>query len=124
MGIFFQQHLNLIGFCHRGFRGTVIPHLVENTMSKTRGMHMCIFDELQVLWYLILFFSGLYGSLSLYWGYQTLVWNIDFVSSWKVPVGNYNLNYEIFSLHWRVVIHQECIIRYEIYMLYIYKSKI
>jgi hypothetical protein len=27
-------------------------------MSKTRGMHMCLFDELQVLWYLILFLFG------------------------------------------------------------------
>jgi hypothetical protein len=27
-------------------------------MSKDRGMHMCLFDELQVLWYLILFFFG------------------------------------------------------------------
>jgi hypothetical protein len=37
---------------------TVIPHLVENTMSKDRGMHMCLFGELQVLWYLILFLFG------------------------------------------------------------------
>jgi hypothetical protein len=45
------------------------------------------------------FFLGLYGSLSLYRGYQTLVFNTDFVSSGKVPSGNYNLNYEILSLH-------------------------
>jgi hypothetical protein len=31
---------------------------VENTMSKTHGMHMCLFGELQVLWYLILFLFG------------------------------------------------------------------
>jgi hypothetical protein len=37
---------------------TVIPHLVENTMSKDREMHMCLFGELQVLWYLILFLFG------------------------------------------------------------------
>jgi hypothetical protein len=37
---------------------TVIPHLVEITMSKTHGMHMCLFGELQVLWYLILFLFG------------------------------------------------------------------
>jgi hypothetical protein len=37
-------------------------------------------------------FSGLYGSLSLYRDYQTLVFNIDFVSSGKIPSGNYNLN--------------------------------
>jgi hypothetical protein len=37
-------------------------------------------------------FSGLYGSLSLYRGYQTLVFNTDFVSSGKVSSGNYNLN--------------------------------
>jgi hypothetical protein len=37
---------------------TVIPHLVENTMSKTRGMHMCLFGEHQVLWYLNLFLFG------------------------------------------------------------------
>jgi hypothetical protein len=43
----------------------------------------------------------LYGSLSLYRGYQTLVFNTDFVSSEKVPSRNYNLNYEIFSLHRR-----------------------
>jgi hypothetical protein len=62
-------------------------------MSKTRGMHMCLFSELQVLWYLILFlFLGMYGSPSLYRGYQTLVFNTDFVSSGKVPSGNYNLN--------------------------------
>jgi hypothetical protein len=37
---------------------TVIPHLMENTMSKDRGMHMCLFGELQVLWYLIFFLFG------------------------------------------------------------------
>jgi hypothetical protein len=37
-------------------------------------------------------FLGLYVSLSLYRGYETLVFNIDFVSSGKVPSGNYNLN--------------------------------
>jgi hypothetical protein len=37
-------------------------------------------------------FSGLYGSLSLYMGYKTLVFNTDFVSSGKVPFRNYNLN--------------------------------
>jgi hypothetical protein len=37
-------------------------------------------------------FSGLYGSLSLYKGYQILVFNTDFVSSEKVPSENYNLN--------------------------------
>jgi hypothetical protein len=44
-------------------------------------------------------FSGMYGSLSLYRGYQTLVFNTDFVSSGKVPSENYNLNQVIFSLH-------------------------
>jgi hypothetical protein len=52
------------------FENTVIPHLVEytsvNTLSKTRDMHMCLSNELQVLWYLILLLSGLYVSLSLY----------------------------------------------------------
>jgi hypothetical protein len=38
------------------------------------------------------FVSGLYGFLSLYRGYQTLVFNTDFVSSGKVPSGNDNLN--------------------------------
>jgi hypothetical protein len=37
-------------------------------------------------------FSGMYGSLSLNRGYQTLVFNTDFVSSEKVPSGNYNLS--------------------------------
>jgi hypothetical protein len=37
-------------------------------------------------------FSGLYGSLSLYRDYQTLVFNTDFISSRKVPSENYNLN--------------------------------
>jgi hypothetical protein len=37
---------------------TIIPHLVKNTMSKTRGMHMCLFSELQILWYLILYLFG------------------------------------------------------------------
>jgi hypothetical protein len=71
---------------------TVIPHLVENTMSKDRGMHMCVFDELQVLWYLILFLFESVWYLSLYMGYKTLVFNTDFVSSGKVPFRNYNLN--------------------------------
>jgi hypothetical protein len=35
---------------------------------------------------------GMYGSLSLNRGYQTLVFNIYFVSSGKVPSGYYNLN--------------------------------
>jgi hypothetical protein len=35
-------------------------------------------------------FSGLYGSLSLYRDYQTLVFNTDFISG-KVPSRNYNL---------------------------------
>jgi hypothetical protein len=69
-------------------------------------------------------FSGLYGSLSLYMGYQTFVFHTDFVSSGKVPCRNYNLNQEIFSLHKRVIIHQECIIQYKIYMVHIYNSKI
>jgi hypothetical protein len=69
-------------------------------------------------------FSGLYGSLSLYRDYQTLVFNTDFISSGKVPSRNYNLIYEVFSLHRRVFIRQDCIIRYEIYMLHIYNSKI
>jgi hypothetical protein len=69
-------------------------------------------------------FLGLYGSLSLYRDYQTLVFNTDFVSSGYVPSRNDSLNYEIFSLHRRVIIHQECIILYEIYMLHIYNSKI
>jgi hypothetical protein len=69
-------------------------------------------------------FLGLYGSLSLYRDYQTLVFNTDFVSSGKVPSRNYNLIYEIFSLYMRVLIRQECIIQYEIYMLHIYNSKI
>jgi sensor histidine kinase YesM len=69
-------------------------------------------------------FSGLYGSLSLYRGYQTLVFNTDFVSSGMVPSRNDNLNYEIFSLHRRVIIHQECIIWYEIYMLHVHNSNI
>jgi hypothetical protein len=51
-------------------------------------------------------FSGLYGSLSLYMGYQTLVFKTQTFSSRKVPSGNYNLNKEIFSLHRRVIIHQ------------------
>jgi hypothetical protein len=34
----------------------------------------------------------LYGSLSLYGGYQTLVFNTNLVSSRKVLSGNYNLN--------------------------------
>jgi hypothetical protein len=58
---------------------TVIPHLVENTMSKDRGMHMCLFGELQVLWYLILFLfrvcMGLYpfiGIIKLWCLTQTL----------------------------------------------------
>jgi hypothetical protein len=38
------------------------------------------------------FFLGLYGSLSFYIGYQTFVFNTDFVSSGKVPSRNYNLN--------------------------------
>jgi hypothetical protein len=38
------------------------------------------------------FFSGLYGSLSLYRSYQTLVFSIDFVSSEKVSSGKYNLS--------------------------------
>jgi hypothetical protein len=37
-------------------------------------------------------FSGMYGSLSLYMGYQTFVFNTNFVSSGKVPSRNYNLN--------------------------------
>jgi hypothetical protein len=37
-------------------------------------------------------FLGMYGSLSLYRSYQTLVFNTDFVSSGKVPSGNDNLN--------------------------------
>jgi hypothetical protein len=37
-------------------------------------------------------FSGMYGSLSLYRGYQTLVFNTDFVSSEKVLSRDYNLN--------------------------------
>jgi hypothetical protein len=36
-------------------------------------------------------FSGLYGSLSLYRDYQTLVFNTDFISSGKIPLRNYNL---------------------------------
>jgi hypothetical protein len=69
-------------------------------------------------------FLGLYGSLSLYRDYQTLVFNTDFISSGKVPLRNYNLIEEIFSLHRRVFIRQECIIRYKIYMLHIYISNI
>jgi hypothetical protein len=42
---------------------------------------MCLSGEHQVLWYLILFLSDLYGSLSLCRGYQTLVFNTNFVSS-------------------------------------------
>jgi hypothetical protein len=34
----------------------------------------------------------MYGSLSFYRGYKTLVFNTDFVSSGKVPSENYNLN--------------------------------
>jgi hypothetical protein len=49
-------------------------------------------------------FSGLYVSLSLYRDYQTLVFNTDFISSGKVPLRNYNLISEIFSLHRRVFI--------------------
>jgi hypothetical protein len=64
---------------------------------------------------------GLYPFI---WVIQTFVFNTDFVSSGKVPYRNYNLNYEIFSLHRRVIIHQECIIQYETYMLHIYNSKI
>jgi hypothetical protein len=44
-------------------------------------------------------FSGLYESLSLYMGYQTFVFNTNFVSFGKVPSRNYNINLEIFSLH-------------------------
>jgi hypothetical protein len=45
----------------------VIPHLVENTMSKDRGMHMCLFGELQVFWYLILFlFESVWVFIPLY----------------------------------------------------------
>jgi hypothetical protein len=36
-------------------------------------------------------FSGLYGSLSLYRDYQTLVFNTDFISCGKVPLRSYNL---------------------------------
>jgi hypothetical protein len=48
-------------------------------MSNTRGMHMCLFGELQVLWYLILFlfqvYMGLYpfiGVIKLWCSTQTL----------------------------------------------------
>jgi hypothetical protein len=69
-------------------------------------------------------FTGLYRSLSLYRDYQTLVFNTDFISSGNVPSRSYKLIYEIFSLHRRVFIRQECIIRYEIYMLHVDNSKI
>jgi hypothetical protein len=36
-------------------------------------------------------FSGLYGSLSLYRDYQSLVFNTDFISSGKVSLRNYNI---------------------------------
>jgi hypothetical protein len=36
----------------------IIPHLVQNTRSKTRGKHMYLFGELQVYLYLILFLLG------------------------------------------------------------------
>jgi hypothetical protein len=58
--------------------GTVIPHIVEYTMSKTHRIHMCLLGEFQVIWYSILLISGLYGSSSLYMGSQTLVFNTDF----------------------------------------------
>jgi hypothetical protein len=42
-------------------------------------------------------FSGMYGSLSLYRDYQTLVFNTYFISSGKVPLRNYNLIGDILS---------------------------